>query len=119
MSFSTFEHLVDWVDHQREGILHAHLLYDVHLVSFSPPHLTFRLSQKAPQNLPQQLQSLLKKKTGETWMIAISDEIGHPTLHEKVESLQEERRNTILQTPLVKMLVEAFPGTTLVQIEDV
>lgn len=111
--------MVDWVGHQREGILHAHLLQDIHLVSFSPPNLTFRLSQKVSKNIPQQLQSLLKKETGETWMIAISDEIGHPTLYEKAKSLQEERRNEILQEPLVKMLVEAFPGTSLVQIEDV
>ncbi len=115
-SFSSFEDLVEWVSHQREGLLHANLLYDVHLVGFSPPALTLRLSQKAPKSLPQQLQELLKKKRGETWMIAISEEIGHPTLHEKEQAAHEERRDAILQDPLVKTLRETFPGTTLVEI---
>lgn len=107
-----------WVSHHREGILHAHLLYDVHLVEFSPPHLVIRLSKAAPKDLPQQLQSFLKKTREEVWTIAISDEIGHPTLHEKNEHAQKERQNAILQAPLVKMLREAFPGTSLVKIDD-
>lgn len=103
----------------REGILHAHLLYDVYLVDFSPPILTIRLSETAPKDLPQQLQGFLKKTREEAWTIAISDEIGHPTLHEKDEKAQKERQNAILQAPLVKVLMETFPGTSLVKIEDI
>lgn len=109
---------MEWVGQEREGILHAHLLYDVHLVDFSPPTVTLRLSAKAPSNLPQQLNTLLKKERGELWMIAISDEIGHPTLHEKAQQVQENHRQAILQDPLVKGLMETFPGTTLVAIEN-
>jgi len=116
--FSSFKELVEWVSLQREGILHAHLFYDVHLVEFSPPRLTFRLSSKAPKNLPHLLESLLNKKREEVWTIAISEEMGHPTLYEDEQKAIEEHRNTILTTPLVKLLVDAFPGTTLVQIED-
>lgn len=112
--FSSFEDLVEWVSHEREGILHGHLFYDTHLVAFAPPLLTVRLSPKAPKNLGQQLEILLKKKKNETWTIAISEEIGHPTLHEKEETIREDRHNAILQEPLVKMIIEAFPGATLV-----
>ena len=103
---------------EREGLLHGNLLYDTHLVTFFPPILTLRLSQKAPKNLPQQLQDLLKKKRNEAWTIAISEEIGHPTLHEQEQNAHEERRELILQDPLVKTVIETFPGTTLVDIED-
>jgi len=106
------------VAQQREGLLHGNLLYDVHLVEFAPPTLTLRLTEKAPKNLPQQLQDLLKKIKDEVWTIAISQEIGHPTLREKEQKAQEERRLAILQDPLVKTVMEAFPGTTLVEIED-
>ena len=109
---------MEWVGQKREGILHAHLLYDVHLVNFAPLTLTLRLSPKAPANLPQQLGALLKKERGELWTIAISDEIGHPTLHEKAQQAQEDHRQAILQNPLVKGLMEIFPGTTLVAIEN-
>ncbi len=108
---------MEWVSQQREGILHAHLFYDVHLVDFSQFLLTIRLTQKAPKDLSQQLEILLKKKRGETWTIAISDEIGHPTLHEQGQIAQEERRRAILQDPLVKKLMETFPGTTLLDIQ--
>lgn len=99
-------------------MLQAHLLYDVHLVEFAPPCLKLRLTEKAPQNLPKQLEDLLKKVKGEDWTIAISGEIGQPTLHEKEQKTLEDRRQMILQTPLVKTLIETFPGTTLTHIED-
>jgi DNA polymerase-3 subunit gamma/tau len=116
--FSSFEEFVEWVGHQREGILHGHLFYDVHPVHFSPPHVTLRLSEKAPRDLSSQLQELVQKKTGDAWTIAISDEIGQPTLCETKQKAREEKQNEILQAPLVKLLIEAFPGTTLVQLED-
>lgn len=117
-TFSSFEEFVAWVSDMREGILHGHLLYDVHLVDFSPPVLKVRLSSKAPKDLPLRLQTLLKTKRNEEWTIAISDEIGHPTLQEQEQKVQEERREAVLQDPLVKTLMEAFPGTTLMSIED-
>lgn len=110
---------MEWVSHQREGLLHGHLLYDVHLVTLAPFTLTLRLSQKAPKNLPQQLETLLKKNKNEVWTIAISEEIGHPTLHEKAQLVLEEQRQSILETPLVKQVMETFPGTTLVGIEEI
>jgi len=116
--FSSFEEFVAWVSDMREGILHGHLLYDVHLVDFSPPILKVRLSSKAPKDLPLRLQNLLKTKRNEAWTIAISDEIGQPTLQEKEQKAQEERREAVLQEPLLKTLMEAFPGTTLMSIED-
>ena len=115
---ASFEELVDWVSHQREGMLHAHLLYDAHLVAFAPLALTLRLSPKAPKDLSQRLEALLKKTRDEVWTIAISDEIGHLTLYEKEQKAQEAHRESILQDPLVKTVMEAFPGTTLVEIED-
>jgi hypothetical protein len=90
------------------------LFFDAHLVSFHPLCLTLRLSHKAPKELPQHLAALLKKKKNQIWTIAISDEMGQPTLHEKEQAIREDRRNTVLQAPLVKMVMEAFPGTALI-----
>lgn len=115
--FSSFEDLVAWVSHEREGILHGHLFYDTHLVAFAPLQLSLRLSPKATKNLGQQLELLLKKKRNEIWTIAISDEIGHPTLYEKEEQIRQDRRKAILQDPLVKRVIEAFPGATLIDKE--
>lgn len=103
---------------EREGLLHGHLVYDVHLVSFSSLMITLRLLPKAPKNLPMQLQDLLKKHKNEEWTIAISDEIGQPTLHEKAQSIREEKKKLILETPLVKQVMETFPGTILLENTD-
>lgn len=103
---------------EREGILQGHLVHDVHLISFAPAHLTLRLAPKAPKDLPQRLEGLLKKKREEDWTIAISDEIGQLTLHEKAQAVLENRRQAILEDPIVKLLTESIPGTTLVHIED-
>jgi hypothetical protein len=115
---SSFEELVDWVGQEREGILHASLIYHVHLVDFSPLTLTLRLLPEAPKDLPQHLEALLKKKRDEAWTIAISDEIGHPTLHEKEQKSIEDRKQALLRAPLVKLLTDNFPGTTLIHNED-
>ncbi|MDZ4322853.1 MAG: hypothetical protein U1A05_02050 [Alphaproteobacteria bacterium] len=117
-AFTSVVDLVEWVSQQREGMLQAHLLYDVHLVEFAPPCLKLRLTERAPKNLPKHLEDLLKKLRDEVWMIAISAEMGQPSLHEKEQQALEERRQRILQTPLVKTLIETFPGTTLTHIED-
>lgn len=61
---------------------------------------------------------LLKMKMEQVWEIAISEEIGHLTLHEKAQQVLEERRKAILEAPLVTTLMEAFPGATLVEIQD-
>lgn len=84
-------------------------------MSFDPPHLTVHLNKKAPKDFPQQLHQLLKKKKNEDWTIAISDEMGQPTLHERERQIMEKRQQAILQEPLVKMIMEAFPGTTLIE----
>ncbi len=117
-AFADFEELVEWVGHQREGIMHGYLTHDVHLVAFESFQLTLKLLPKAPQNLPQQLQELLKKQRNEEWTIAISDEIGQPTLYEKAQSAREARRQRMLETPLVKQVMDTFPGTTLAKIEE-
>lgn len=98
--------------------MHGHLTHDVHLVEFQPPQLTLRLLEKAPKNLPQQIQELLKNHRNEEWMIAISEEIGQPTLYEKAQSAREARRQRILETPLVKQVMDTFPGTKLAEIEE-
>ena len=99
-------------------MLQAHLSYDVHLVDFGPSTLTLRLLEKAPKTLPKQLQDLLKTKLDALWTIAISDEIGHPTLHEKAQKALEDRRQLIMNAPLVQEVMGAFPGSTLIHIED-
>lgn len=109
---------MDWVGGQREGILHASLIYHVHLVDFSPPTLALRLLPEAPKDLPRQLEVLLKKKRDEAWTIAISNEIGHPTLHEKEQQMLEDRKQALLRAPLVKLLMDNFPGTTIIHNED-
>ncbi len=87
-------------------------------MAFAPLSVTLRLSEKAPKDLPRQLEDLLKKKTGDAWTIAISHEIGHLTLHEKDQKALDERRGEVLEAPLVKFLMEALPGTTLIHVED-
>ena len=105
---------MEWVSDQRESILHAQLLQTVHLISFAPPVLTLRLAADAPPELPHQLSALLRNKTGAPWTVAISQEMGQTTLHEKAEEASEARRAVLLNAPVVKALMTAFPGSTLI-----
>lgn len=84
----------------------------------SPQHalevLVIRLTHFTPlPSLHDLLQEHPPPKT-----IAISDQIRHPVLCEPDRKEAGDPRDAVLKTPLVKLLVDAFPETTLMKIEE-
>src|SRR3546814_1299268 len=52
---------------RREGILHAHLVRDVHVVRYEPGRLEFRPSPQAPRDLANRIGQKLGEWTGRRW----------------------------------------------------
>ncbi|MEJ2014693.1 MAG: DNA polymerase III subunit gamma/tau [Limibacillus sp.] len=64
--------------------------------------------------LAGRLGRLLPEWTGRRWMVSVSGEAGQPTLADRKASHEAAARDALLQEPLVKALLNAFPGAALV-----
>ncbi len=102
----------------REPLLHANLLHHVHLVRFAPGQIELRPEPDAPRDLAPALARLLLEATGERWTIALSREPGEPTLAQQGQAADTARRADAAEHPLVRAILEAFPGATIDRVSD-
>jgi len=114
IALSSFEEVVALVSERREAVLASQLAQEVNLVRFEPGRIELRPSERAPRDLPGRLGRLLTEWTGSRWMVSVSGEEGQPTLADRKAGHEAEAREALLQEPLVKALLNAFPGASLV-----
>jgi DNA polymerase-3 subunit gamma/tau len=55
----------------------------------------------------------LKEVTGQSWQVRTEDDGGEPTLQEQEQAAKKAQEQSVLETPLVKAALEAFPGAEL------
>jgi len=115
---SSFREVVALVAAEREVLLHGHLLHSVHLVRFAPPVIELRPQGDAPRDLAAKLGALLLRVTGTRWTIAVSREAGEATLAEQGSRADEARREVASEHPLVRAILEAFPGARIEAVRD-
>ncbi len=102
----------------RDPTLHSHLRHSVHLVRFHPGVIELRPEPVAPRDLAPRLGALLLAETGKRWTIALSTAPGEPTLGEQEQSADTQRRHAATEHPLVRAILEAFPGATIAAVRD-
>jgi DNA polymerase-3 subunit gamma/tau len=98
--------------------LHAHLVHSVHLVRLMPGLIEFRPEPDAPRGLAAELGKFLLEHTGQRWTVAVSTEAGAPTLAQQAETADATRRSEAETHPLVRAILDAFPGAKLTTVED-
>ena len=106
---------------QKNGapVLKVHIENDMHLVKLEPGRLEFRPSLRAPRSLAGDLQQRLRDWTGVRWTVSISNEPGLPTLAEQKKSAKAARIESVMQAPLVRAVLDRFPGAEIVAVRDV
>ncbi|MFO1156779.1 MAG: DNA polymerase III subunit gamma/tau [Rhodospirillales bacterium] len=109
----SFAEVVELARRQHEGLLCGDLESAVHLVRFEPGQIELRLAENAPADLPQRLSRWLLAATGRHWMVGVSRDGGGPTLLQQRESAQRARLDEAAQHPLVRSILQAFPGAVL------
>src|SRR5256885_1330412 len=115
---TSFAEVVALFAARREGILHTHLLNDVHLVNFELGRIELRPTPKAPANLPNRIAACLNEWTGQRWLVSVSGDLGAPTLKEQAQAIDAEMRRRASEHPLVKAVLDAFPGATIDAVRD-
>jgi DNA polymerase-3 subunit gamma/tau len=90
----------------------------VRLVSFEDGRLEMALEPGAPASLANDLGKKLSDWTNRRWMVAVSSQAGAPTLREEAEARQAAMLTGVRADPLVRAVMERFPGAEIVDIRD-
>jgi len=114
----TLEDVVALASENRASVLKVHLENDVHLVRLEPGIIEFRPSPRAPSTLAGDLKQKLKEWTGVPWAVSVAREGGAPTLAETKKSAKAARLESVMQEPLVRAVLDRFPGAEIVAVRD-
>lgn len=105
----TFEAMADLLLYAKEGILHGHILHEVHLISYTPGHLVCGIGTRAPKNFTKLLKDACERITGQPWKIDIVQDNSNLTIAQTRAIERENLRQQALGHPLIKEILHAFP----------
>jgi DNA polymerase-3 subunit gamma/tau len=105
-------------DARRDIGLKMALERDVHLVRFEEGHIEFRLAEGGRPSLANDLARALDAWTGRRWIVALSQEPGVPTIDAAARSAQASRHEDAAAHPLVREVLQRFPGAQIVDVRD-
>jgi DNA polymerase-3 subunit gamma/tau len=111
-----FEDVVALARSKRDLQLVRALEYEVRLARFEPRRIEFSLVPGASPVLAQTLTRKLTEWTGERWMVALVQGETVATIHESAEAREAERRSGVVQHPVVRKVMERFPGAKIVDV---
>jgi DNA polymerase III subunit gamma/tau len=114
-----FAEVVALFDRRREALLRSHLFANVHLVRFEAGRIELRPTEGAPRDLANRLGKLLSDWTGERWVVSVSQNEGEPTLREQAAARDETLRHEAAAHPLVRAVLDAFPGARIEAVRDI
>ena len=110
------EDVVALAAEKRDLQLKRALECDVHLVRFDEGSIEFSLAANASPSLPQHLMRKLGEWTGQRWVVTLSRNPGAPSLKQQADARAEQQRSGIETDPLVRGVLEAFPGARIVAV---
>jgi DNA polymerase III subunit gamma/tau len=114
----SFDEVLALFEERREAVLRAQLASYCHLVHFELGRIEFRPAEGAPRDLANRLGQLLGEWTGTRWLVAVSEAEGAPTQRQQEETRDLALRNEVAGHPLVRAVLETFPGATIAAIRE-
>ena len=115
----TLEDIAALAQSNGAPVLKVHIENDVHLVSLEPGRLEFRPGPRAPRTLAADLAQKLKEWSGVRWVVTLASEGGALTLAEQKRAAKAARHERVLQEPLVRAVMDRFPGAEIVAVRDI
>ncbi|MEO6248830.1 MAG: DNA polymerase III subunit gamma/tau [Sphingomicrobium sp.] len=109
-SFAAF---VDLLEQQGKMRLGIQLRDHVGLVSYAPGALVLRALKPLGPDFARDLAAHAKEVTATGWTVTLAETGGEPSLHEQAQMADDRARAAILDEPVVKALLAAFPDATL------
>lgn len=113
---ATFEEVADLAGQKGEAILRGNIINNVHLVSFEPGVIEVALGEHAARELPYEMAKFLSENTARRWVVTVSNEAGDLPLQRQWDALKANARAEAAEHPLVKAVLETFPGSSVGEI---
>ena len=110
---ATFEELIEAFWQRGKGQLAQELHDCIGLVRYAPPELDYSPTPSLASDFAARVTPALREVTGAAWRVAQSDGPAAPTLLEQEQRAKASARVEILETPVVKAAMAAFPGAEL------
>jgi DNA polymerase III subunit gamma/tau len=114
LALNTFAEIVALAAQKRDIGTKLALERDVRLVHCEDGQLELALEPSAPKTLVHDLQRKLTAWTGKRWIVVVSQQQGGATLREQAELARDELERGVQTDPLVKAVLERFPGAKIV-----
>jgi DNA polymerase III subunit gamma/tau len=114
LSIGSFEQLIALAAEKRDIAMKMALERDVRLVRCEDGQLEIALEASAPKTLVHDLQRKLTAWTGKRWMVVVSQEQGAATMRAQMEERQAEIERGVQSDPLVRAVLDRFPGAKIV-----
>ncbi len=111
----TFTEAVAMFEARREGLLHQYLMRQTRLVRFEAGRIEINASE-VPVDFAGRVGKCLSDWTGQRWLVALSREQGEDTLYAQQEVASKLACEQAASHPLVKAVMEQFPGSTVTKI---
>ncbi len=110
----SFAALVAALEKNGERMLALMLHDQVGLVDYAPPELVIKPHQPIGGDDLRSMAAALKTATGEHWTVKTGESDAQPSLREAEKAAEQAERERVLQSPMVKAAMEAFPDAELI-----
>ncbi len=110
----SFPALIDALAHNGSAHVAQQLHDFVGLIAYAPPELAIRPTKPLPGDFARELAAALKSVTGTAWQVRIADEPAALSLLDQEKANEQRLREEVLDSPVVKAALEAFPDAELV-----
>ena len=113
---NNFNELVELFNKKGEPILY-HQLRDTNLVHFEQGALSLTHCNTLPKDFTKNIQRLLNQWTQQNWLVTLTAEAGKTTIKKEEEDKKEQEKQAIASHPVVKEVLDTFPGASVLNIE--
>jgi DNA polymerase-3 subunit gamma/tau len=114
LALGSFQDLLTLASEKRDVQTKLALERDVRLVHCEDGRLEIALEPSAAKTLVNDLSRKLQQWTGRPWMVIVSGEQGAPTVKSVADARRAELEVGVRADPLVKAVLERFPGAEIV-----
>jgi DNA polymerase III subunit gamma/tau len=123
-TLTTLEDITSLLDAHMEIMLSSQIYHFAHMVKLEHVNsgdnahgrLEMRIEPEASPRLSQDLGPVLRRITGQRWVVSLVNAGGAPTLAQQADALRRKELDEVSQTPLVENILRIFPEGRLVKI---
>ncbi len=112
---ATFNELIDKIA-ETKHMLGSELHDNVRLVKYDPPYIEYQLVERSSAKFLNDFKQALLNEMGMRWTLTLNEDAqAQPSRYEQEKLDKAAARQLILDTPMVKAAIAAFPDAKLAQ----